>query len=1350
MTILQKPDELSMSENIKSFRISSSEKIIFVLKQGEEEILSQVYDPGQDRLITIDIRDIVHSRLSFTMLDTSLVYQQDSLVSTFTANISGTDISFRVIRAGVDRLADTTTNFLTHNFLTWQPSVKPVTYYSPEFLTYYSVVVCHVKLRAYFTSDSDMGVSQTDIDLYTLSAGNAYTIPLQYAIVAEKLEHQLPAYYDVWIENNNGERLTYIQRYYASDMHTEQEQWILFENSLGGIDTFRAYGVTEFTGEHTHNVAEIDDISIEYRVDTERKFQKNTGHLNAQERKWLLDFFPSCGKYIYAGTYLRSIVLVESNVTYTDRELPSNYTFTYKYADAKPLLNLPRTDIPPDVLDIIVPSVGSFTVPPRLVEFPRLPLSEGALFPVQNPYSESWGTSTAGSLGDFIAERLSKNYGDGGGVGHHHDNIDLLQLLSYVKDYLLVAGKKINAGYADKAGWIDGLEDKFLRKDKEDSTLFLMKFLAGIEIGDFVSGLIGACIDEKGYAELAGLKLREFLEAPEYRFNRVDVVAGELWNAVAFGLIESVDTNTQIVTLKLEESELSGIHLNDFCRGIFHNQLSTSEIVDGCGFKTLPGFSTSYFTPVEILDNGKRFRYTLKSGTTVHPCKAMKFVVYGNPTDKSRQASAYSTRTYKRYLTGVNTWDINPNKNIAMQFGDCSGLNINGKDLSGYSAYLNNVYITGVIKWLEEHIDELKGKDGYSVSLSSYDAVIAVNSNGEIDSSLYDIINIVSGNELVYTDNNQVVATRYKVQTTIQALRGNTVLAPSDTIGEGKYLVSITPKGCEYNYADGVITITKITQDKATLEIEINCEGMASFINTFTLTRVYGERGTDGNSIYAEYSSDGNVWHATFTEGDIYMRQRIGDGKWSLAYRIVGETGDAGVDGRYTDYQFAVNSSLTESPVTGWQDTPPTVAVGQYLWMRSGLVTPPLTEPEKWTSVRIGGKDGDDGKDGDEAYSVSLSSYDTAITLNNKGEIDSSLYDIINIVAGNELVYAGNNQVVTKKYKVQTSVYAFHGATKLEYADIAVAGKYSLTVTAYGCEYLIADGVITVTKITQDKASLDIVINCENKITVTKTFTITRIWNGQDANLLPWVDEWNSNKTEIGGDFFISPKMFSGTRDEVTGKLTGVASGRDCITIDGVKHTGIFGIVDDEIRFTLDPLSKKFIFKGEVHADSGTFNNVYVNGFVASSFSDVYDKTAENIPSTMNYIVKTDSGLDFFLPNSDKYIGSVLTIYLAVTITGNNNVRIGNSLAGGAGVTYKGWSVICLARYPGTILRLMATGRNGNGNLNWEIINYTPKRFSLVAVNNDTYIIDRAVTALEVDKSGMNSYSELLAYWDTL
>ena len=341
---------------------------------------------------------------------------------------------------------------------------------------------------------------------------------MQYASVVGKLGDKMPAYYDVWVEDAEGIRLSYVQRYYASDMKSETEQWVLFENSLGGIDTFRAYGSTAFTGEHTHNIAEIDDISLEYRVDTARKFQKDTGYLNKKERTWLLDFFPSLKKYLYTGAYIRSIIVVESNVTYTDKELPSNYTFTYKFADAKPFLNLQRSDTPTDALEIVVPEVGSFTVPPRLIEFPRLPLSEGALFPVQDPFSENWNVTTAGSLGDFIAERIAKDYGGGGGVGHQHNNIDLLQLMSYAAEYLLVSGKKIKAGYADKAKLAEDLiadsvvYDKFLSKISRDEAAELITFLKGLVSEGLIEANAGLVVRKTELVEGSSISLIEECE----------------------------------------------------------------------------------------------------------------------------------------------------------------------------------------------------------------------------------------------------------------------------------------------------------------------------------------------------------------------------------------------------------------------------------------------------------------------------------------------------------------------------------------------------------------------------------------------------------------------------------------------------------------------------------------------------------------------------------------------------------------------------------------------------------------------------------------------------------------------
>ncbi|WP_315402981.1 hypothetical protein [Hoylesella saccharolytica] len=501
MDILLKPDALSFVGSMNHFVISTPAEISFTLyavyDDVEKIIIQHTYTPDNTNRIDIDLTDVVLPLLKFELKDVADIYRQDNIIRKFTAEITPTDTktpvkwAFSVLRAGVDRFSDVAANFLKANFLTWQPNLKPVTYYTPEFLTYYAVDDCKVKCTAHI--DNAGVLTERTLELGSLAKGYAWTIPVQYGIIAGKLNAN-PSYYDVFVEDLSGNRLTYIQRYYPTDIRSEEEVWVLFENSLGGIDTFRAYGSATNTAKHTHNVAEIEGVTEEYRVDTEREFKKNTGHLDKRERQWLLDFFPSLVKYVYVGSYLRRIVVTDSEVSYTVKELPSGYSFTYKYADAKPYLNLPRTE-PATVLDIKVPEMGSFTLAPRLVELPALPLSDGALFPIQNPYSQEWRTTNVAALFAYLTQSIVNGYKGDGSIGHTHNNMSVLNALTRIGMYLYLNAQKISAGYADKAGTADALSDnsidwdKVLRKDQEDSTNFIIKFLKGIQFGNGDCGI---------------------------------------------------------------------------------------------------------------------------------------------------------------------------------------------------------------------------------------------------------------------------------------------------------------------------------------------------------------------------------------------------------------------------------------------------------------------------------------------------------------------------------------------------------------------------------------------------------------------------------------------------------------------------------------------------------------------------------------------------------------------------------------------------------------------------------------------------------------------------------------------
>ena len=574
MDILLKPDSLCLAGAMKHFVIAATGEISFVLKYADTDtvIVHHTYTPNNRNRIEVDLEHVVTPLLSFRLKDVSDAYKQPDIARKFTAVIaevgtSNTESwSFTVLRAGIDCFADAAANWLKANFLTWQPTVKPVTYYTPEFLSYYAVTDAVARCRAYVDKDGEY--TPYDLTLANLSNGSVWTIPVQYAVIAGKL-NKLPSYYDVWVETKTGTRLSYVQRYYASDIRSEQEQWVLFENSLGGIDTFRAYGSSENTAKHTHNIAEIENDSSEYRVDTTREFKKNTGHLSDAERRWLLDFFPSLGKYLYAGTYIRRIVVTESDVSWQTRELPSDYTFTYKYADARPYLNLPRTDVPTDVLNIKIPDVGSFTVAPRLVELDRLPLSGGALFPVQNPYSEKWSITTAAAILDWITREITAAYKGDGSFGHTHDNMSLLDSLTLFGKYLLVNAQKISAGEADLATLAKNLDPKstdwnrILRKDRNDATEHNLGVGGDLTVGgslgsnDFVHGMDGAgwrmwLENELANLEVDNLSVRQTMRIFELLIDRVRSISGQLVVSAANGKVSTITTTKDEVQLSFE------------------------------------------------------------------------------------------------------------------------------------------------------------------------------------------------------------------------------------------------------------------------------------------------------------------------------------------------------------------------------------------------------------------------------------------------------------------------------------------------------------------------------------------------------------------------------------------------------------------------------------------------------------------------------------------------------------------------------------------------------------------------------------------------------------------------------
>lgn len=528
---------------------------------------------------------------------------------------------------------------------------------------------------------------------------------------------------------------------------------------------------------------------------------------------------------------------------------------------------------------------------------------------------------------------------------------------------------------------------EFVSKKFNDTVIGVLTFLQtqlfreGAVFGKdgFAEGLtgFGAKIGADGRGEMRSLKVWEELIVPLLVYNRVDIVIGDKWRSPGAGVIESVTPDTDAegnllpsgtATLKLEDGEIGAIAVDDMNMGIWHfgdERDAREDSDDGIGNFNFAGFTTAYWRITEIQDQeNKTYRYVLRDGYNVHPQPQMKFSCRGNFTNEKRQTSVYETRTYTRMLWKQNDWEIGK-RNIALQYGDLSNLNIFGINATGYAFYGNSLYFTGTVTQIRE--------DGTEVMVAND----RTDWNPGDFAAYYDRVSYQGGLWLcIAKDGTNTIPSKDDPAWLQQVKAGDSIksykrwkssetpyaygsivpfadrvfMAATDTSNppyplvtdnEGNYIVVTEDGGKTYHYI-----IAEYTQSEDwTLLLDIS--GITN--------------GADGASLYVRYSSDKINWHDVYQEGDIWMQQKLGDGAWSDVMRIVGEAGADGKDAQYQEFQFAVNNSLTIAPTTGWQDAPPAVGTGQYLWMRTGIVVPPATVPSNWVSVRIGGEKGESG-----------------------------------------------------------------------------------------------------------------------------------------------------------------------------------------------------------------------------------------------------------------------------------------------------------------------------------------------------------------------------------------------------
>lgn len=254
---------------------------------------------------------------------------------------------------------------------------------------------------------------------------------------------------------------------------------------------------------------------------------------------------------------------------------------------------------------------------------------------------------------------------------------------------------------------VEKMKEIFLRKDVADSTKYLLSLLGGVLInkyakfGDFVTGVSGGYIDEKGDMEMESGVFRKRLFVPEIAYNRTTYFKGRMVNSPGGGctVLSYVDNGDGTYTITPDLTDADGLSQ-------FVDDILTTYFVTKNSEGKLNGFEEMKFRVTAADYTAKKFTVIPRPGhSDWKPAEQMVLAQTGNFTDPERQTyiliDSVNGNNCITFFDNANTWDPEPAQMPAW-FGKKKGMTVNGIDCEKYSAVLQQVLLTGLIFQIDE------------------------------------------------------------------------------------------------------------------------------------------------------------------------------------------------------------------------------------------------------------------------------------------------------------------------------------------------------------------------------------------------------------------------------------------------------------------------------------------------------------------------------------------------------------------------------------------------------------------------------------------------------------------------
>lgn len=247
----------------------------------------------------------------------------------------------------------------------------------------------------------------------------------------------------------------------------------------------------------------------------------------------------------------------------------------------------------------------------------------------------------------------------------------------------------------------------FMRKDTEERTGFLLSLLGGTVIkkyakfGDFVTGVSGGYIDEKGNLEMESGVFRKRLFVPEIAYNRTTYFKGRMVNSPGGGctVLSYVDNGDGTYTIAPDLTDADGLSQ-------FVDDILTTYFVTKNSEGKLNGFEEMKFRVTAADYTAKKFTVIPRPGhSDWKPAEQMVLAQTGNFTDPERQTyiliDSVNGNNCITFFDNANTWDPEPAQMPAW-FGKKKGMTINGINCDRFSAVLQDIIMTGLIFQIDE------------------------------------------------------------------------------------------------------------------------------------------------------------------------------------------------------------------------------------------------------------------------------------------------------------------------------------------------------------------------------------------------------------------------------------------------------------------------------------------------------------------------------------------------------------------------------------------------------------------------------------------------------------------------